>query len=520
LLYAFEDYVLDARRRELRRSGTVVSVEPGVFDLLQFLVCNRDRVVTKDELLATIWRGRTVSESTISSRMNAARCAIGDSGEQQRLIRTFSRKGFRFVCAIRELNDPPGGDGESLGSANEKAFGSPHKPSIAVLAFTNMSGDPDQEYFSDGITEDIITELSRLRWFLVIARNSTFVYKGRAVDVSEIGRDLGARYILEGSVRKEGHRVRITSQLLDVGTRSHIWAERYDRELTDLFIVQQEIATCVTGAVEPKLLAAEGIRAQARAVESLNAWDLVAQALWHFWKLTGAECENAVALLRRAVERHPNYAPGHSMLAFALIYSAYVGWTPAGRDSELIVQLARRAVELDEDDPRAHLVLGHIAVLNRATEDALRHIRAALALNPNSATAYRVLAWALIMAGRADEGLRYCEQAIRIDPHVVTTGLLSVVMAGAHYQAGRYAEAVRYAKEAVERRPESSVGYRILCASLAEAGEVEEARSVMGKLQQLHPDISVSWIEQWVPYTVKPMQHFLNGLRTAGLPEK
>jgi TolB-like protein/cytochrome c-type biogenesis protein CcmH/NrfG len=411
-------------------------------------------------------------------------------------------------------------DGEAVGSAGGIAIGLPQKPSIAVLPFTNMSGDPDQEYFSDGITEDIITELSRLRWFLVIARNSTFVYKGQAADVSEIGRKLGARYILEGSVRKEDHRVRITSQLRDVGTRSHIWAERYDRELTDLFAVQQEIARCVTGAIEPKLLATEGIRAQTRAVEDLNAWDLVARALWRFWKLTGAECENAIALLRRAVERHPNYAPGHSMLAFALIYSAYVGWTPAGRDNQTIVELARRAMELDEEDPRAHLVLGHVAVLNRATEDALRHIRVALALNPNSATAYRVLAWALVMAGRADEGLRCCEQAIRIDPHVVTTGLLSAVMAGAHYQAGRVTEAVKYAKDSVDRRPESSAGYRILCASLAEAGDLEEARALMGKLRQLHPGISISWVEQWVPYTPEPMQHFLKGLRKAGLPPK
>src|SRR5262245_35891441 len=173
VLYAFEDYVLDAKRRELRRSGIVVAVEPGVFDLLQLLVCKRDRVVSKDELLATIWKGRTVSESTVSGRMNAARSAIGDSGEQQRLIRTFSRKGFRFVGAVRELDESPAGDGRSVGSAGEMAFGPPQKPSIAVLAFTNMSDDSDQEYFSDGITEDIITELSRLRWFLVIARNST-----------------------------------------------------------------------------------------------------------------------------------------------------------------------------------------------------------------------------------------------------------------------------------------------------------------------------------------------------------
>jgi DNA-binding winged helix-turn-helix (wHTH) protein len=203
LIYAFENYVLDAKRRELRRSGDVVAVEPGVFDLLQFLVRNRDRVVNRDELIAGVWKGRAVSESAISVRMNAARSAIGDTGDQQLLIRTVSRKGFRFVAAVQEIDEPAAEERKPIGSAGRIASGLTDKPSIAVLPFTNMSGNPDQEYFSDGITEDIITELSRLHWFLVIARNSTFVYKGRAADVSEIGRNLGARYILEGSVRKD-----------------------------------------------------------------------------------------------------------------------------------------------------------------------------------------------------------------------------------------------------------------------------------------------------------------------------
>src|SRR6266446_2455356 len=206
----------------------------------------------------------------------------------------------------------------------------PDKPSIAVLPFQNMSGDPEQEYFSDGITEDIITALSRLRWFFVIARNSTFAYKGKGVDVKHLGRELGVRYVLEGSVRKSGSRVRITGQLIDAMTGNHIWAERYDRELADIFALQDEITTSVTAAIEPKLLAAEGIRTETRSINDLNAWDLVARALSHFWKLTAAESETAITILRKAVQRYPNYAAAHSMLAFALLVSGHVGWIPDG----------------------------------------------------------------------------------------------------------------------------------------------------------------------------------------------
>ncbi len=225
-----------------------------------------------------------------------------------------------------------------------------------------MSGDPEQEYFSDGITEDIITALSRLRWFFVIARNSTFAYKGQAVDVKQVGRDLGVRYVLEGSVRKSGQRVRITSQLLDAMTGNHIWAERYDRELTEIFALQDGITASVTAAIEPKLLAAEGTRAETRSIDDLNAWDLVARALSHFWKLTAAESAAAITILRQAVERYPNYAPAHSTLSFALLVSTYVGWVSGGGDREFATRLAHRAAELDDSDPWAQMALGYLAL--------------------------------------------------------------------------------------------------------------------------------------------------------------
>ena len=241
--FEFLDHRLDTSRRELRRGSEVIAIEPQVFDLLVHLIENRDRVVSKDDLIATVWGGRIVSDSTLISRINAARKAIGDNGKEQKLIRTIARKGFRFVSEVRFL--PTGtvqtGAADGAPERGRSALAQSERPAIAVLPFTNMTGDPAQEYFSDGISEDIITALSKQRWFFVIARNSSFIYKGKPVHLKQIAEELSVGYVVEGSVRKVGQRVRITAQLNDVGTGSHIWAERYDRDLADVFAVQDEI---------------------------------------------------------------------------------------------------------------------------------------------------------------------------------------------------------------------------------------------------------------------------------------
>ena len=245
--YLFDNQILDTDRRELKRGSRPVAVEPQVFDLLVHLVENRDRVVSKDDLIASVWGGRIVSDSTLTTRINAARRAVGDSGEKQKLIRTIARKGLRFVGAVHiqpeGIEPAPSAvrTGEGLREPTRSVPTPPDRPAIAVLPFTNMTGDPGQEYFSDGISEDIITALSKLRWFFVIARNSSFIYKGKAVHLKQVAEELGVGYVVEGSVRRAGDRVRITVQLNDVGTGSHIWAERYDRSLADVFALQDEI---------------------------------------------------------------------------------------------------------------------------------------------------------------------------------------------------------------------------------------------------------------------------------------
>jgi TolB-like protein len=284
-------HTLDTDRRELFRGDAPVAVEPQVFDLLIYLIDNRDRVVSKDDLIASVWAGRIVSDSTLTSRINAARKAIGDSGEDQKQIRTIARKGLRFVGAVREDAEadksaqtavPPEGSSES----SRRSLPPSDRPAIAVLPFTNMSGDPEQEYFSDGISEDIVTALSKLRWFFVIARNSSFIYKGKAVHMKQVAEELGVSYVVEGSVRKSGGQVRITVQVNDVATGSHIWAERYDRGLADVFAVQDEITEAIVAAIEPQIHAAENFRAQRKPPESLDAWDLVMRALSHYWRVT------------------------------------------------------------------------------------------------------------------------------------------------------------------------------------------------------------------------------------------
>ena len=273
--FLFSGHRLDIDRRELRRGPEVIAIEPQVFDLLVHLIENRDRVVSKGDLITAVWSGRIVSDSTLTSRINAARKAVGDNGEEQKLIRTIARKGFRFVGEVR-LAGVGATHAGMAGHGPEPAQPAlPDRPAIAVLPFTNMTGDPAQEYFSDGISEDIMTALSKLRWFFVIARNSSFIYKGKAVHLKQIADDLGVGYVVEGSVRKVGDRVRISAQLNDVATGSHIWAEHYDRGLVDVFTVQDEITESIVAAIEPQLYASESFHAQRKPPDNMDAWDLV-----------------------------------------------------------------------------------------------------------------------------------------------------------------------------------------------------------------------------------------------------
>jgi adenylate cyclase len=396
---------------------------------------------------------------------------------------------------------------------------SANRPSIAVLPFANMSGDPEQEYFADGISEDIITGLSKLRWFFVIARNSSFVYKGKAVDVKRAARELGVRYILEGSVRKGGNRLRITAQLIDAATGNHIWADRYDGELIDVFELQDEITRKVVAAIEPKLLEAEGMRSQNRSPEDLGAWDMVIHANSLFWRLNKVDGETAISLLRRAVAQYSDYGPAHSMLAFMLLVSGRLAWTSAELEVQLpeAEQLATKATSLDNSDPWAHLALGFVAYTRRSTDEAVEEFTRALDLNPNFAAAHGYLALALALADRAKEAIALGEQAIRMSPHDPQNGVFNVALAAAYYLEGRFAEAVTLGRKATQQLPQLSGAHRIYVASLAQVGQINDAHQALHRLKELQPGISIAWIERYVPYTAGAMAKFTEGMRKAGL---
>jgi TolB-like protein len=527
LRYLFEDCALDTDRRELRRGSELVAVAPQVFDLLVHLIRHRDRVVTKDDLLASVWQGRIVSESALFNRVNAARSAIGDTGDQQRLIKTLPRKGVRFIGEVRENEGEGPGSAEAgpldrtadaSASAEASALPLPDRPSIAVLPFADMSADADQEHFADGITEDLITGLARIRWLFVIARNSTFAYKARAIEVKRVSRELGVRYLLEGSVRRSGKRVRISAQLIDALTGGHHWAERYDREVGDIFAVQDEITRSVAAAIEPQLLAAEGVRALSRSSDDLGAWELVARAQAHAWRLTRSDHEIAVAALERAVETYPDYAPARGLLGFCMAFAAHMGWVDRNRMLVPGRQHAVRAIALDGRDPWGHIGLGYCAMMERRTEESIAAFRRAVEINPNSAAAHSHLSRGLAFAGQDREAIEHGEEAIRLSPLDPDMALFFGGFAVAHFTAGRYLQSAHYAGEALRLRPGFQGAQRLRCASLAQAGRVDEARAFLATVRREQPQLSIEWLRANVPYqTPELLQRFLEGMRKAGL---
>ena len=399
----------------------------------------------------------------------------------------------------------------------EKELQVSDRPSIAVLPFYNMSGDPEQEYFADGISEDIITGLSKLRWFFVIARNSSFAYRGKAIDVKRAARELGVRYVLEGSVRKGGNRLRITAQLIDAATGNHIWADRYDGELADVFDLQDEITKKVVAAIEPKLLEVEALRSQGRSAEDLGAWDAVMQTNSVLWRLTKPDIEAAVAMLGSATDCYPNYAPAHSLFAFALLFRAITVGVSASEDTKKAVRCASRAAELDDGDPWAHLALGWAAFLVRRHHDAAVAFKRALDINPNFAAAHGHLGQTLACDGQPEEAISHLEQALRMSPHDPQNIFVYTGFSIAHYLTGNYPEAVTFGHKAVQLRPGFTGGHRIYIASLAQAGQIEKARDALERLKEIQPGISIAWIEKNSPYMPGPMARLLEGMRKAGL---
>lgn len=526
MLYTFENFILDPDRRELTRGAEGISVGPQVFDLLLYLVENRAKVVSKNDILDAVWAGRIVSESTLTSHINAARKAIGDSGKDQRLIRTIARKGFRFVGDVREEGRASGVvHSEGVVAAMATTTQSPElpaKPSLAVLPFLNLSGDPAQDYFIDGVVEDIVSALSRMRWLFVIARNSSFAYKGRSVDVKQVGRDLGVRYVLEGSMRKAGRRVRITGQLIDATTGGHIWAERFEGTLDDIFELQDQITGALVGAIAPQLERAEVERAQRKRTESLDAYDYYLRAVACFHKGTRLGIDEALPLLYRSIALDPDYAASYGMAAWCYLWRKINGWT-ADRLGETTegARLARRAVELGRDDAvaltRGGHALGHFGGDLAACIDLLDR---ALVLDPNLAAAWYLSGFQRITRGDHDEAIGRFARAMRLSPFDPEMIRMQTGTAMAHLLAGRPDEAVSWAERAHRDLPSSMLAVVIVAAGHALAGRVDAAQQAMHQLRRLDPTLRVSNLQERIPlHRPEDLATLRDGLRSAGLVE-
>jgi TolB-like protein/tetratricopeptide (TPR) repeat protein len=517
LLYSFERFLLDTDTRELSRNDNLVSVEPKVFDLLSYLIVNRSRVVSKDDLIATVWSGRIVSESALTTCINAARVAVGDSGDTQRLIKTFARKGIRFIGTVQELQAAATGSGtDAPAQKADPAMPLPDKPSIAVLPFANLSSDPEQDYFADGVVEDIITALSRFKSLFVIARNSSFTYKGRAVDVKQVGRELGVRYVLEGSVRKAADRVRITGQLVDTATGTHLWAERFDGGLNDIFDLQDQVTATIVSAIAPRIEHATIERINRKPTEQFDAYDYYLQGAARF---NGRKPAEARELFLKAIECDPNYAVAYAMAAICIFLAAGLPLNSAQITE--VTRLAKRAVELDKDDAGALAISGYmLALVARDLGGGAALIDRAIMLNPNLALAWTFGGWAKIHLGESEISIERFARALRLSPFGPQATFARCGTAHGHFLLGHYQEAASWAAIALQDNPDYQAGLRIQAASNAMAGRPEQAREAMTRLRQLNPALRVSTLKDATgPYRVEDFSRYQEGLRQAGLPE-
>jgi adenylate cyclase len=394
----------------------------------------------------------------------------------------------------------------------------PEKPSIAVLPFQNMSGDTEQEYFADGITEDLITDLSKISSLFVIARNSSFVYKGRSVKVQEIGRDLGVRFVLEGSVRKAGNRVRITAQLIDAGSGGHLWAERFDRDLTDIFSTQDEVVEKIVGALAITLTPGEEQRLRRRGTENVEAYETWLRARELLGGGTRESVVQARAMYRRSIAIDPTFANPHAGLALAEIMDYINDWAadPAAALGEA-ERCARRALELSPQEPVTHLALGNVLLWRRNHEGALSEFRRALALDRSYAQGYSATGMVLMYAGRPAEALEPIAMAMRLDPHYAT--IVLHFLAQAHFALGSYETAARYLVDRIARNPSTDASRMLLASCYGHLGRIDDARKTWAELLEVNPQFSLMQRGRVLPYkNASDFQRIADGLAKAGLP--
>jgi TolB-like protein/Tfp pilus assembly protein PilF len=462
-----------------------------------------------------VWPGLNVGENTIHVHVSALRKALREDIGGQRFIVTVPGRGYRFVAGTPKPIDPAEPDAGA-------GLALPETPSIAVMPFQNMSGDREQEYFADGIAEDIITALSRMQWLFVIARNSTFTYKGRSVDIRQVGRDLGVRYVLEGSVRKAGSRVRITGQLIDASTGMHLWADTFDGDLVDVFDLQDRVTVRVVSAISPKLEKAEIERAKRKPTDSLTAYDCFLRAKACVYRWTREGSDEALRLFKRAREIDPAFASAYSMAAACYWLRIASGWiSDLDREKAETNELARRGARLGENDAVVLAASAHaLAYVMHDLDTAAVFVERALTLDPNLAAAWACSGAVRAWLGEPDAGIEHLTRALRLSPLDPLVPRWLNMIGFAHFIAGRYDEALSWGTRALRDQPDFLAGLRLVAASSACIGQMDEARAAIAHHLQLDPTMQLSKLKRYNP-TRKPADfaRFARALMKAGMPE-
>jgi TolB-like protein/Flp pilus assembly protein TadD len=519
LRFIFEDYALDTDRRELYRGSDALTIAPQVFDLLDYLIRNRERVVSKDDLINVIWNGRAVSDAALTTRLNVARSVISDSGQEQRLIKTLPRKGFRFIGPVVETAGQ-GDDGvaDPPVETAKPALTLPGRPSIAVLPFQNLSGDPEQDYFADGMVQDIITALSQVTSLFVIARNSSFTYKGRAVDFKQIGCELGVRYVLEGSVRKAGGRVRISGQLIEASTGAHLWAEKFDGALQDVFELQDAVTEWVVGAIESSVKQAEINRARAKPTSNLDAYDYYLRALRQVTLYTSEASAAAMDNLRQAIALDPEYALAKAFLSMTYMTNWIQGWGTSG-DPERGLAAAREAIGQDASNPSVLRCAGHTLGFWGDHDRSIAVLEKAARLNVNGSDILMSLGWVKCYAcADTDRAITHFERAMRLSPRDPEMASMLTGIAFGHLIAGHNEEALAFAQQSIDEGPKFTSGHRVKITALTRLGRPQEARAAAEVLLTFDPEFTIA--SRLPSYRDSDFRHSYHAaLKAAGLPE-
>jgi TolB-like protein/Tfp pilus assembly protein PilF len=474
-------------------------------------------MISRDELVREVWKGRVVSEAAISGRIKAARRALGDDGKSQRYIRTVHGKGFRFVARLAEAGDLA----TTETKPSEPAGSDFSRPAIAVLPFTNLSGDPEQEYFADGITQDITANLSKHRWLDVIARNTTFGYKGKAVDVRQLGEALGVSYVVEGSVRRSGQRIRVTAQLVDTGTGRQRWSDRYDRNLEDVFAVQDEITAKIAARIEPEIGAAERRKVVHSERRDLRAWEFYHLGIFHFFKFTAEDNRLAQKYLAKSRELDPDFGEAHAWWAYAVILGmVYWDTDPAKELLDEALEATREALGLDDQNAVFYALKARVQLARCEYDSALTENEIAINLNPTFAAAHCGLADSLAYEGRYDEAIERFEKAIELSPNDPQRWAFLTYGALAHIFRRDFASAIEWADRAREIPNCQYWTIAHKAVALGHLGETEKAHQVAAQLLREKPDFSQAFARRKLFYLKDPVQLnlYLEGLELAGVP--